>query len=100
MKGCYKFVRTLLNCNSQYHIVFISHVVYIAVPITGILTAVITALTISSIVCIVTRKKAEKNESTSQEEPDTIYDLPLPHQQTIELQINTAYEHINKQNVN
>ena len=73
---------------------------YIAVPITGILTAVITALIISTIVCIVTRKKAKKNESTSQEEPDTIYDLPLPHQQAIELQINTAYDHINKQTVN
>ena len=67
---------------------------YIAVPITVFLTAVITALI--SIVYIVTRKKAGKTESTSQEEPDTIYDLPLPHQQAIELQINTAYEHINK----
>ena len=69
---------------------------YITVPITAFLTAVITALVISSIVCIVTRKKAGKTESTSQEEPDTIYDLPLPNQQAIELQINTAYEHINK----
>ena len=41
------------------------------------------------------RKKAGKTEATSQEEPDIIYDLPLPHQQAIELQINTAYEHIN-----
>ena len=69
---------------------------YIAVPITAFLTAVITALIITSIVYIVTRKKAGKTESNSQEEPDTIYDLPLPHQQAIELQINTAYEHINK----
>ena len=73
---------------------------YIAVPITAFLTAVITALIISSIAYIVARKKAEKTESNSQEEPDTIYDLPLPHQQAIELQINTAYEHVNKQNVN
>ena len=70
--------------------------VYIAVPITAFLTAVITALIISSIVYIVARKKAAKTKSTSQEEPDIIYDLPLPHQQAIELQINTAYEHINK----
>ena len=69
---------------------------YIAVPITAFLTAVITALFISSIVYIVARKKAGKTEATSQEEPDMIYDLPLPHQQAIELQINTAYEHINK----
>ena len=41
-------------------------------------------------------KKSQKTKSTSQEEPDIIYDLPLPHQQAIELQINTAYEHINK----
>ena len=68
---------------------------YIAVPITVFLTAVITALFISSIVYIVTRKKVEKTEAISQEEPDIIYDLPLPHQQAIELQINTAYEHIN-----
>ena len=68
---------------------------YIAVPITAFLTAVITAIIISSIVCIVTRKRAGKTESTSQEEPDIIYDLPLPHQQAIELQINTAYEYIN-----
>ena len=68
---------------------------YIAVPITAFLTAVITSLIISSIVCIVTRKKAKKTKSTSQEESDIIYDLPLPHQ-AIELQINTAYEHINK----
>ena len=70
--------------------------VYIAVPITAILTAIITALIISSIVYIVARKKAAKTKSTSQEEPDIIYDLPLPHQRAIELQINTAYEHINK----
>ena len=69
---------------------------YIAVPITAFLTAVITAIIISSIVYIVARKKAGKTEATSQEEPDIIYDLPLPHQQAIELQINTAYEHINK----
>ena len=69
---------------------------YIAVPITAFLTAVITALIISSIVYIVARKRAVKTESTSQEEPDTIYDLPLPHQQAIELRIDTAYEHINK----
>ena len=68
---------------------------YIAVPITAFLTAVITAIIISSIVCIVTRKRAVKTESTSQEEPDIIYDLPLPHQQAIELHINTAYEYIN-----
>ena len=68
---------------------------YIAVPITAFLTAVITALIISSIVYIVARKKAGKTKATSQEEPDIIYDLPLPHQQAIELQINTAYEHIN-----
>ena len=70
---------------------------YIAVPITAFLTAVITALIISSIVYIVARKKAEKTESTSQEECDIIYDLPLPYQQAIELQLNTAYvyEHIN-----
>ena len=68
---------------------------YIALPITAFLTAVITALFISSIVYIVARKKVGKNEATSQEEPDIIYDLPLPHQQAIELQINTAYEHIN-----
>ena len=69
---------------------------YIAVPITAFLTAVITSLIISSIVYIVARKKAAKIEVTSQEEPDIIYDLPLPHQQAIELQINTAYENINK----
>ena len=70
---------------------------YIAVPITAFLTAIITALFISSIVCIVARKKAEKTESTSsREDPGIIYDLPLPRQQAIELQINTAYEHINK----
>ena len=69
---------------------------YIAVPITAFLTAVITALFISSIVYIVARKKTEKTEATSQKEPDIIYDLPLPQQQAIELQINTAYEHINK----
>ena len=70
---------------------------YIAVPITAFLTAVITALIISSIVYIVARKKAEKTESTSQEEWDIIYGLPHPYQQTIELQLNTAYvyEHIN-----
>ena len=68
---------------------------YIAVPITAFLTAVITAIIISSIVYIVARKKAEKTKATSQEEPEIIYDLPLPHQQAIELQINTAYEHIN-----
>ena len=71
---------------------------YIAVPITAVLTAVITALIISSIVCNVVRKKGGKTESTSQE-PDIIYDLPLPHQQAIELQINTAYEHINKHKI-
>ena len=69
---------------------------YIAVPITSFLTGVITALIISSIVCIVARKMAGKTESTTQEEPDIIYDLPLPDQQAIELQINTAYEQINK----
>ena len=69
---------------------------YFAVPITGFLAAVITALFISAIAYIVGRKKAGKPEATSQEEPDIIYDLPLPHQQAIELQINTAYEHINK----
>ena len=69
---------------------------FIVVPITAFLTAVITALIISSIVCIVSRNKARKTEATSQEETDIIYDLPLPHQQAIELQINTAYEHINK----
>ena len=69
--------------------------VYIAVPITAFLTAVITVIIISSTAYIVTRKKAGKAEATSQEEPDIIYDLPLPHQQAIELQINTAYEHIN-----
>ena len=100
MTGCCKVVRIERNYNSQYHIVFISHVVYIAVPITAFLTAVITTSIISSIVCIVTRKKAKKIEPTSQEEPDTIYDLPLPYQQAIELQINTAYDHINKQNAN
>ena len=72
---------------------------YIAVPITVFLTAVITTLIISSIVYIVARKKAEKIEATSQEEPDIIYDLPLSHQQAIELQINTAYEHINKHKI-
>ena len=65
---------------------------YIAVPITAFLTAVITALIISSIAYIVARKKAGKTEAISQEGPDIIYDLPLPHQQAIELQINTAYD--------
>ena len=69
---------------------------YIAAPITVFLTAIITALIISTIVYIVARKKARKTESTPQKEPDIIYDLPLPHQQAIELHINTAYEHINK----
>ena len=69
---------------------------YIAIPITAFLTAVITALIISSTAYIVARKKAGKTNSTSQEEPDIIYDLPLPHQQAIELQINMAYEQINK----
>ena len=69
---------------------------YIAIPITAFLTAVITALIISSIVYIVIRRKAKKTKSTSQEEPDIIYDLPFPHQQAIKLQINTAYEQINK----
>ena len=68
---------------------------YIAIPITAFLTAVITAIIISSTAYIVARKKAGKTEAISQEEPDIIYDLPLPHQQAIELQINTAYEHIN-----
>ena len=72
---------------------------YIAVPITAFLTAVITALIISSIVCVVSRTKAGKAEATSQEESDIIYDLPLPHQQTIELHINTAYEQINKHKI-
>ena len=70
--------------------------VYITVPITVFLTTIITTLIISSIVCIVTRKKAGKTEATSQEDPDIIYNLPLPHQQSIHLQINTAYEDINK----
>ena len=69
---------------------------YIAVPITAFLTAAISTLIISSIVFIVARKKAGKNAAISQEESDIIYDLPLPHQQAIELHINTAYEHINK----
>ena len=69
---------------------------YIAVPITVFLTAIITTLIISSIVYIVARKRAVKTESISQKEPDTIYDLPLQQQQAIELQINTAYEQINK----
>ena len=68
---------------------------YIAVPITAFLTAVITAIIISSTAYIVARKKLKKLKATSQEEPEIIYDLPLPHQQAIELQINTAYEHIN-----
>ena len=68
---------------------------YIAVPFTAFFTAVITALIISSIVYIVARKKAGKTEATSQEEPNIIYDVPLPHQQAIELKINTAYGHIN-----
>ena len=69
---------------------------YIAVSITAFLTTLITTIIISSIVYIVARKRAHKTESTSQEEHDIIYDLPLPHQQVIALQINTAYEHINK----
>ena len=64
---------------------------YITVPITAFLTAVNTTLIISSIVYIVARKRAVKTESISQEEPDIIYDLPLQHQQAIELQINTVY---------
>ena len=94
--GCYKVVRTVFSFNILYHIVF-NFPVYIAVPITAFLTAVITALIISSIVYIVARKTAAKIEVTSQEESDIIYDLPLTHQKTIELQINTAYENINNQ---
>ena len=60
--------------------------VYIAVPITAVLSAIITVLIITCIVSTVTRKKARKTEAASQEKLDKVYDLPLPHQQTIELQ--------------
>ena len=41
---------------------------YIAVPITAVLSAIITVLIITCIVCTVTRNKAGKTEAASQEE--------------------------------
>ena len=75
MTGCYKFVRAVLNYNRQYQSYCFYFTVYIAVPITAFITAVNTALIISSIVCIVARKRAVKTESISQEEPDITYGL-------------------------
>ena len=62
---------------------------YIAVPITGVLAAIITVLIITCIGCIVcnvARKKDGKIEVTSQETLDTDDNLPFQHQQTIMLQ--------------
>ena len=71
------------------------YTVAIAVPITGLLASLITALITSIIVCLVMKRNTKKSIGGGGGGP--VYDVPTinKEQQIIDTQLNTAYGQIN-----
>ena len=72
------------------------YTVAIAVPITGLLASLITALITSIIVCLVMKRNTKKSTGGGGG-GGPIYDVPTinKEQQIIDTQLNTAYGQIN-----